>query len=177
MAIEILQERASPRPKAGQPGALPWAGHAVSFEGLQKGPTMVDRQGSAAVLTEDSAAQNRRTWGGWDMGTWQWGEPIGIVGRKTVSGWYACLPVSPGPTPLALPQRTPDKGLVRLVPYHSRSRNTDFALLQRISKAQDPGFLHHCRLGQCDSNRQGFQSPQRQCHSEGVAASYGLVTT
>lgn len=59
MTIKILYERASPRPKTGQPGALPWAGHAVSFEELHKGLTTVDRQGSAAVPTEDSAAQNR----------------------------------------------------------------------------------------------------------------------
>lgn len=49
---------------------MPWAGHAVSFEERQEDLTMGDRQGSAALSTEDSAV-HEQTWGSCDTQNWQ----------------------------------------------------------------------------------------------------------
>lgn len=76
----------------------------MSFEVFQKGLTMVDRQGGAAVPTEDGAAQTDAPGGSCDTQNWQWGNPQAMQADLEV----VCVPttVSPRAQPLDLPQDT-----------------------------------------------------------------------
>lgn len=62
-----------------------------------------------------------------------------------------CVPSGqPGGPTSASSSEGDGTGLLRLVPSLGGMK-WDSTPLQHIPKAQDPGFLHPCRLGQCDS--------------------------
>lgn len=101
VTIEILRERASSRPKAGQQ-ELCRGPATVSFEELQKGLTVVDRQGGAAVPTKDGAARTDELGEAVTLRTGKGGNPQAMPAERlrSLSGWSMCLlPVSPRAPP------------------------------------------------------------------------------
>lgn len=122
---------------------------------------MVDRQGSAALPTTDSAGHE------------QTGEVVTLrTGNEgpqaTQAQWLLEALVGGKCANQAAPQRASDTGLLRLVPPSlPRHGQCDLILPQHVPEAQDPGFLHHCRLGQCAKATGRVSSLQEECHSAG----------